>query len=307
MPFDIYTLHDAASDELEELAVTFALEALDAEEGGAYVRHMQVCHICYALALEYQGVATVLPELISEQQEASPGLKERILAEARKDLIPQSSVVPERPAVRGVGKAKPWWRSRWLSPIPVGATAAALAVIAVASWNIALQREVDIKASTLDKQIEVAATQKLLMAEQDEELEDKFEMIGHQTEALAEQEQVLEALVEGAWVWPLWPMFEDVEEVSGAVVQYRGSNTVLLLLKDLPSLPPDRTYQVWRMMEDKPESAGLIAPVNPEASRFQTVKLETDFTVADAGSISVEPAGGSSYPTLVVLYGRYAR
>jgi anti-sigma-K factor RskA len=113
--------------------------------------------------------------------------------------------------------------------------------------------------------------------------------------------------VEGAWVWPLWPMFEDVEDVSGAVVQYRGSNTVLLLLKGLPLLPSDRTYQVWRMMKDKPESAGLIPAIAPEASRFQTVKLQTDFSVADAGSISVEPAGGSSFPSLIVLYGRYPK
>ena len=113
--------------------------------------------------------------------------------------------------------------------------------------------------------------------------------------------------MEGAWVWPLWPMFEDVEDVSGAVVQYRGSNTVLLLLKGLPLLPSDRTYQVWRMMKDKPESAGLIPAIAPEASRFQTVKLQTDFSVADAGSISVEPAGGSSFPSLIVLYGRYPK
>jgi hypothetical protein len=100
------------------------------------VRHIQVCHVCYALALEYQGVAIILPALISGE-EASPELKERILAEARADLVPKSSVAPEPPVIKGTGRARPWWRNRWLSPIPVGATAAALALIAVASWNVA--------------------------------------------------------------------------------------------------------------------------------------------------------------------------
>ena len=285
------------------MAVTFALEALDAQEQDTYLLHIQGCRVCRALAGEYQAVAAVLTELVAEEA-PSPGLKERILAQARAEVSPRQTPPAEAPAVSDGKRDRPWWRSRWLAPLPVGATAAALAVIALVSWNVALQQEMDTQKATINAGNEAMAEQKKVLASLDQELEERVQTISFQSEAMAEQEQVLDALVQGARVWPMSSMTEDHKDARAAVVQYNGDSIVLLLVKDLPVLPSDRIYQVWRMMEDKTDSPGFISE---GTDGFQTVMLETDFSVAEAGGISVEPVGGSSYPTVMVLFGRYRR
>lgn len=301
--FEVHSVHAAVSQELEEVAVTFALEALDAQERDAYLLHIEGCQVCRALAGEYRAVAAVLPELVAEEA-PSPGLKERILAQAKAEMDPRQAPPDEARAVSGGKRGMPWWRRRWLAPLPVGATAAALAVIALASWNIVLQQQMDTQQSVINAGDVTMAEQKRVLASLDQELEARVQAIGFQSEAMAEQEQVLDALVEGARVWPMSSMSENHKDARAAVVQYNGERMVLLLVKDLPALPSGRIYQVWRMMEDKTDSPGFI----PEGTDgFQTVMLETDFTDAEAGGISVEPEGGSSRPTLMVLFGRYRR
>jgi hypothetical protein len=85
LPFDVEVTHGSTSDELEELAATFALEALTSKERAGYAEHLRRCGVCQVLAGGFQAVTELLPATLDEQPE-SAGLKERILNEARRDL-----------------------------------------------------------------------------------------------------------------------------------------------------------------------------------------------------------------------------
>lgn len=135
LPFDADSTHGSPSAELQELATAFALEALSPEEGDAYRGHLAGCGLCLELVGEFQTVADLLPSAL-EEEAPSPGLKQTILTQARRDLEPEAPIRPER--------AKPgrvWWRwPAWGAPIPVGVTAIlVLAVAGLIAWNIQLQ------------------------------------------------------------------------------------------------------------------------------------------------------------------------
>jgi len=63
----------------------------------------------------------------------------------------------------------------------------------------------------------------------------------------------------------------------------------------LPPLPANQTYQAWQIAGGTPVSLGLMSG-NAGIAAF-----EVDLSNASAVAISVEPAGGSTQPTNVVL------
>ncbi len=85
MPFDTRFLHNVGSDELEELAAVFALEALTLDERAAYLDHLELCPVCRQLVNQFQEVAELLPEAL-EEQAPLPGLKAQVLDQAAADV-----------------------------------------------------------------------------------------------------------------------------------------------------------------------------------------------------------------------------
>ncbi len=85
MPFDNRSLHNVGSDELEELAAGFALEALTLDERAAYLDHLELCRVCRRLVNQFQEVAELLPDVL-EEQAPLPGLKARVLDQAAADV-----------------------------------------------------------------------------------------------------------------------------------------------------------------------------------------------------------------------------
>ena len=105
-----------------------------------------------------------------------------------------------------------------------------------------------------------------------------------QTERLARQEQVLDAIAAGGRTVRLKGT-KDAPDASGTVVQSPDGRTAFLLVRDLPKLPAGREYQVWRIKDAKPVGAGLFVS---EGLAEQLVALSADFTDADAIGISIE-------------------
>lgn len=67
----------------------------------------------------------------------------------------------------------------------------------------------------------------------------------------------------------------------------------ILVVEDMPSMPEDRTLQIWVIEGEDPEPAGLMQPAGDMAATPITTPLEG----ADAVAVTVEPAGGSEKPT----------
>lgn len=82
------------------------------------------------------------------------------------------------------------------------------------------------------------------------------------------------------------------QNVSGEVVKLNSKHTILAA-ENLPSIPKNKTYQIWVIKNGVPKSAGIFNPHNGKATAMVTISLENADTVA----VTVEPSGGSPKPT----------
>jgi len=132
--------------------------------------------------------------------------------------------------------------------------AAAMLVIGLLSWNVLLQDQVR-------------------------------DLTGKVEEAQAEQ-QVQESRtipLEGAWA----------RQGASAEVATIDDNRVILVAEDMPSVPENRTLQIWVIHDDVPTPSGLFDPDGDMTATAVTTSIEK----ADAIAVTVEPAGGSDKPT----------
>jgi hypothetical protein len=100
---------------------------------------------------EYLAVAASLPEAL-EEMDASPGLRSRILAEARENPAPSgrlTSVPTERPATA----PSPWRAPLWLLPV----AALFLVMLGLGYWNYVLQQQVARQTATIELQQQALA------------------------------------------------------------------------------------------------------------------------------------------------------
>jgi anti-sigma-K factor RskA len=67
---------------------------------------------------------------------------------------------------------------------------------------------------------------------------------------------------------------------------------------DFPQLPEGRTFQVWRVSGDEPDSAAVIGQADLDNDG---VTLLIDAGDADAVAVTEEPTGGSEQPTTDAL------
>jgi anti-sigma-K factor RskA len=102
-------------------AAAYVLGSLDQDELGGYREHLATCAQCRAEVAELQTVVDELPTTVSPAQ-ASPELRERILATVRAEAELLSAAGPEadRPA-----QPKRRWRPRSDFALGIGAAAAA--------------------------------------------------------------------------------------------------------------------------------------------------------------------------------------
>lgn len=268
LPFDPAVFHNQSSDDLVEIAAAFAVEALDRTERGRYARHLSACGVCRRLAAEYQQVADALPGSL-EPRAASAGLKERVLAPIREHAAREREAAGGRRSVAAIAPTpvlRPRWGRRWAMPAAVTAAAAFAALLGAAlAWNFTLRSE-----------------------------------NGDQAARLVRQEQMLDAIAAGGRVTQLKGT-NGAPQASGTVIQSPSSRTAFLLVRDLPRLPENQEYQVWRIKTGTPSGAGLFSS---EGMDEQMIVVSADFTDADAIGISIEPRGGSRSPTgAIVLLG----
>ncbi len=132
--------------------------------------------------------------------------------------------------------------------------AAALLVVGLLSWNVLLQGDVQ----SLRSQVEEARTAE-------------------------ETQETREIELGGAWA----------EQGARAEVTALKNDRAILVVEDMPSIPDDRTGQVWVINNDVPEPSGLLDPSGNMAATAITKPLGG----ADAIAVTVEPAGGSEKPT----------
>ncbi|MBI3954181.1 MAG: anti-sigma factor [Chloroflexi bacterium] len=91
---------------------------------------------------------------------------------------------------------------------------------------------------------------------------------------------------------------EAAPGASGQVLQLGEQQRALLLVRGLPTLPPDKTYQVWLLKDGKPVGAGLF---QVEAGREAAAVVTGDLSRYDLLAVTVEPAGGLPLPSGAIV------
>jgi anti-sigma-K factor RskA len=132
--------------------------------------------------------------------------------------------------------------------------AAAVLVVGLLSWNVLLQADVQ----DLRGQVEEARSAN-------------------------EAQETREIALGGTWA----------EQGARAEVTALKDDRAILVVEDMPSMPEDRTGQVWVIHDDKPEPSGLLDP----SGNMAATAITTPLRGADAIAVTIEPAGGSDEPT----------
>ena len=151
------------------------------------------------------------------------------------------------------------WLGRFAGLRNVALGAAALLVVGLLSWNVLLQGTMQ----DLRGQVEEART-----ADQAQENQ-------------AQEPREIE--LGGAWA----------EQGARAEVTALKDDRAILVVEDMPTIPEDRTGQVWVIHDDVPEPSGLLEP----SGNMAATAITTPLGGADAVAVTIEPAGGSDEPT----------
>jgi len=148
----------------------------------------------------------------------------------------------------------PSWLDRFGGLRNLALGAAAALVVGLLSWNVLLQEDVQ----ELRGQVEEARS-------------------------ASEAQETREIALGGSWA----------EQGARAEVTALKDDRAILVVEDMPSIPEDRTGQVWVIHDDKPLPSGLLDP----SGNMAATAITTPLRGADAIAVTIEPAGGSDKPT----------
>ncbi len=146
------------------------------------------------------------------------------------------------------------WFSRLGDLRNVALGAAAVLMVGLLSWNVLLQEDIQ----ELRGQVEEARSAN-------------------------EAQETREIALGGSWA----------EQGARAEVTALNDDRAILVVEDMPSMPEDRTGQVWVIRDDKPLPSGLLDP----SGNMAATAITTPLRGADAIAVTIEPAGGSDKPT----------
>jgi anti-sigma-K factor RskA len=127
------------AEPLHDLTAAYALDALGADDERVYEEHLARCPRCQAELAELAQTASMLAYGV-EAPPPPPGLRERILDEARAD---RPNVVPLRP--------------RFVAATRAAAAVAACAAVGLAVWAASLSRSLDHERSAQQRIMAVIA------------------------------------------------------------------------------------------------------------------------------------------------------
>ena len=83
----------------------------------------------------------------------------------------------------------------------------------------------------------------------------------------------------------------------GVVLLEPAAPTALLIVQDLPPLPPERAYQVWLVGGERQRDSGGVFRVDAQGFGLVPLTAPRPFTAYQRVGITEEPAGGSPGPT----------
>ena len=271
-----HTFAGLACADVADLGAAFALGALEPAESDAVRRHLAECPETHAEVAELRSVVPALFE-IPERVAPPAALKDRILAAARAEAEAASSTAsPAAPRAtlaarshtterRDAENRAPGWASIFRRPLwaPV-AIAAALALVALAFWNVQLQRDNEVLTAYRNGVVEVLE----------------------------------QAAAPGAQLAVLAPSAGGTGPSGLAAVAADGR--VAIVMRDLTPTTGTEVYEAWLIAgQDAPIPVGEFKVASGGLGTFETVHHAAGQGVVVA--LTLEPGPDSTVPTLPII------
>ena len=240
----------------------YALGAVAPEEGAHIEEHLGECLACWDHLSESQRAAALLA-LAVPLEEPREGLRQRIIAQARRETDPVADFTAPR------------WRLRFPPVLAVGATAVALAAVGALSWSLVETRNLhsdynDLQTQTAFNQQRFDTTSGLVSVLMRPDLE---------KQAMVASGMAAEATAYYAWT--------------------RDGKLGAVVCRDLPDAPEGKVYQLWLTCGPEPVNGGTFVAWHGECQHLVTLSCASPLSGV---AVSVEPEGGSPSPSDEVVF-----
>jgi anti-sigma-K factor RskA len=246
-------------DQCEALLPDYLLRALEPDALRAVTAHLSTCERCRAQLAAYEAVLDHLGHTVP-QHEPPAEVRARLLAAAR-----AGPGLPRTAAEAGRRRQPPGRpRGAWLL------TAANVVLcLSVGWWTWQVQRE----AARVHQRWQ--------------------DMQRH----LALQHQAF-TLIAAPEVRPVVLRSDKPDSRARGLLLLKPEDPhAVLIVQDLPPLPPERAYQVWLGWGDRQRDNGGVFRVDEQGFGLMYITAPQPFTTYQRVGITEEPAGGSPGPT----------
>jgi anti-sigma-K factor RskA len=245
------------NERFEDLKDAYVLGALPEEERLSFEEYL-AAHPERQAEIDELGAVAGLLAFAPQEQEPSPELRNRVME------VVEAEAAPHRVTRRSVSARI----GDYLSVRSLALGAAALLVIGLLSWNVLLQGQVeDLQGQVQDAQGQV------------QDLQGQVKDARNQRQL----QQSPTIKLEGSWA----------DQGANAEVASIHKDQIILVARDMPSVPEDRTCQIWVISNDVPKPSGLFQP----DGNGTATPITNSIRKADVIAVTVEPAGGSEQPT----------
>jgi anti-sigma-K factor RskA len=255
-------------DEARELLPLMALDVLDVDERDVLDDHLAGCQECGEVLAGHLETTAALA-LALPQEEPSSALKGRVLARASRahpvSADPSRRSIPA-PPLRMAGRG-----SRWRVSLTSLVAAVALVLAAGSSlWALGLRSE-------LEQQNARIATLS--------ERANNYQKVTAVLQAADTQIRLLQST-------------DSNQEAFGRVYIDPETSEGMLMVRNLPPLPPGKVYQLWVAGDDgQRESAGVLTWTDKSGNGYTLIKCPEKLSRWQSFGVTQEPAGGSKEPT----------
>lgn len=262
--------------DVHSLAGPYALDALPLDERAVFEQHLDECDTCSADVDDFRLTAARLGASADAGAALPAGLRSRVMAEVRqtRQLPPIPRHLESAGSHRGNGSSDAAASSSndsrsplWRQPRVLAAAAALVIVTGGAGVGIGV------------------ATSQSQLTRQADQTRDEITTI-----LAAPDSTTRHATVTGGG--------------RVTLVSSPSHDAAVVVFNDLPANPDNRSYQLWMLHGTAARSAGVVhVPTSREGTEEGKVTrvVRGGIVGADGFGLTVEPAGGSTTPTLPTI------